>query len=102
MTSLAKTDCSSTEVASSTPFASRTSSALGGDLLVLGQLVERHSDQPVALEDMPPDQARRDPAGDDRHHQQEDQGAGTAIGPGEHQSPFVAPSGDGLGVSWSN
>jgi len=65
------------------------------DLLILGQLIERHAHESVALDDVPPHEARGDPAGDHGHHQQEDQGAGTAVGPGEHGSPFVAQSGDG-------
>ena len=59
--------------------------ALGRDLLVLRQLVHRHARQPVMLDDLPPDQARADAAGDEGRDDEQEQGTGSAVGPGEHR-----------------
>ena len=58
--------------------------ALGRQLLLLRELAERHRREPRLLDDLPPDQARADRRRDERDDDEEDQGAGTAVGPGEH------------------
>jgi hypothetical protein len=58
--------------------------ALGGELLVLCKLVERHLGEPRLLRHLPPDQASADRRRRERGDDEEDQCAGTAVGPGEH------------------
>jgi hypothetical protein len=53
---------------------------------VLRELVKRRGREPRLLDDLPPHQPCADPPGGDGRHDQQDQGAGTAVGPGEHSS----------------
>ncbi len=91
---VAKTDCSSTEVASSTPLASVISPRSAGICSCWASWFMAMPTSWLAFDDLPPGQPRADPGGDDGRHQEQEQGAGTAVGPGEQwRSPDSARAG---------
>ena len=72
--------------------------ALGGDLLVLGQLLRGHRRKPVVLEDVPPGEPPANRRGDQREKEQQDECAGATVGPGKH-ARLLAASRAGSSVS---
>jgi hypothetical protein len=70
----------------------------GRDLLGVRQLGQAHVGQPLAVDDLPPDQAIPNHPGHDGRHQQHDHGPDSTVGSGEHGvSGSRAEANDGYG-----